>query len=241
MSSIFIDQSEKFIHIFSHSHSHLIFQNWIFILDICHMASNTIDLDRAEQAVASLTINKQQEGYQPKTLNEHNNTRVGYLPIFPTKSFGPNNHLLLANVSGVYEVRIYLFYKSFIFVMIIYLVTRLAPHEITRRQHGASTTDALTMMNNYDYSKNEEFTLSEEDAQELAARLHVGLSIITFNAERLRSVCYSLMELHELFRRNILQKEYVALEQPIFNSKQMTIALEFYLQMDGKCSLWSYM
>ena len=66
------------------------------------MASKIIDLDRAEQAVASLTIDKQQERYQPKTLNEHNNTRVVYLPLFPTKSFGRNNHLLLANVPGVY-------------------------------------------------------------------------------------------------------------------------------------------
>ena len=122
-----------------------------------------------------------------------------------------------------------------------YLVTRLALHEITRRQHGASTTDALMMMNNYKYSKNDEFTLSEEDAKELAARLHVGLSIITFNAERLRGICYSLMELHKLFRRNILEKGYVSLEQPILNSKQMTNALEFYLQMDGKFSFWSYM
>jgi hypothetical protein len=66
------------------------------------MASNMIDLDRAEQAVSSFTIDKQQEGYQPKTLNEHNKTRIVYLPLFPTKSFGPNNHLLLANVPGVY-------------------------------------------------------------------------------------------------------------------------------------------
>ena len=39
------------------------------------------------------------------------------------------------------------------------------------------------VMNNYDYSDNDGFSLSEQDTEELAARLQVGKSIITFNAE----------------------------------------------------------
>jgi hypothetical protein len=83
---------------------------------------------------------------------------------------------------------------------------------------------------------NDEFTLSEYDAQELAARLNVGLSIITFNAERLRGICYTLLAFHESFRRNILQEKDVALQDPTFNTKRMSMALEFFLQMDGKYS-----
>jgi hypothetical protein len=83
---------------------------------------------------------------------------------------------------------------------------------------------------------NDEFTLSEYDAQELAVRLNVGLSIITFNAEQLRSICYTLMAFHESFRRNILQEKDVALQEPTFNSKRMSMALEFFLQMDGNYS-----
>jgi hypothetical protein len=66
------------------------------------MDSGTIDLNRAERAVSSLLPNDNQQGYQPKTLNQHNKTRKNYLPIFPTKAFGPNDHLLLTNVPSTY-------------------------------------------------------------------------------------------------------------------------------------------
>jgi len=67
--------------------------------------NTTIDLDRAEYAVSSLTNNEQQQqqqGYQPRTLQHYTNARNNYLPLFPTKSFGPNNCLLLTNVPGSY-------------------------------------------------------------------------------------------------------------------------------------------
>ena len=95
------------------------------------------------------------------------------------------------------------------------------------------------MMNNYDYAFNDGFSLSEQDVEELAARLQVGKSIITFTTQRLRGICYSLCVLHESFRRNILLKNDVALKEPTLNSKQMALALEFYLQIDGESS--SYM
>ncbi|CAF1548429.1 unnamed protein product, partial [Rotaria sordida] len=110
------------------------------------------------------------------------------------------------------------------------VVSCLAPHEIARRQHGAYTLDALMMMNKYDYSDG--FSLSEQDAEELATRLQIGKSIITFNADRLRGICCTLLALHELFRQIVLYKRDVALKEPIFNSKQITVALEFYLQID---------
>ena len=194
------------------------------------MASNTNDLNQAEHAVSSLLTNdEQRQGYQSKTLKEHNSTRFIYLPLFPTISYGPNDHLLLTNVPGSFH-RIYL---SLIFSFYYRLVTHLGPREILRREHGAYTSDALMLMNNYNYSTNDGFTLLEQDAKELAARLSVGLSIITFNAERLRSHCYYLPALHESFRRHILRKRDVALREPVLNSKQMAVALEFYLQIDG--------
>ena len=61
----------------------------------------TIDLKRAEQAVSSLPGDKQQQGYQPKTITSQNLTRRIYLPIFPTEAFDPNNPLLLANIPGL--------------------------------------------------------------------------------------------------------------------------------------------
>ncbi|CAF4314561.1 unnamed protein product, partial [Rotaria sordida] len=110
------------------------------------MDFNTIDLTRAEQAT-SLLINNEQQEYQSRTLLDKNNGRYAYLPIFPTEYVGPNECLLLANVP----------------------VSRLAPHQINRRQYGAYTFDALMLMNKYNYS--DEFSLSEQDANELASRL----------------------------------------------------------------------
>ncbi|CAF1317099.1 unnamed protein product [Adineta steineri] len=174
------------------------------------MDRNLIDLNQGEQAVSSYsTTTNEQQDYQPKTLGQHNSARSVYLPLYPTKSFGPNDCLLLANVP----------------------YTRLTSHEIVRRQRGAYTSDALSMMYNYKYS-NDGFTLLEKDVEDLATHLLVGKSIITFNADRLRGICYYFLALHESFRKNILLLNDIALEEPILNSKQMAILLEFYLQID---------
>jgi hypothetical protein len=95
-------------------------------------------------------------------------------------------------------------------------------------------------MNNYDYSSNDGFSLSEQDVDELSARLQVGKSIITFNAQQLRGICCSLLALHESFRRTVLCQRDVALRQPTLNSKQMALALEFYLQIDGESSSYTH-
>jgi hypothetical protein len=85
------------------------------------MNFNTIvDLNRTEQPVSSLlTSNERQQGYQPKTLQQYNSTRSIYLPIFPTKSFGANDHLLLANVPGSFFHNIFVYNKSSHFVIVI--------------------------------------------------------------------------------------------------------------------------
>ncbi|CAF4279005.1 unnamed protein product [Rotaria sordida] len=140
------------------------------------------------------------------------NGRYAYLPIFPIKSFGKDECLLLANVP----------------------VTCLTSNEIARRQNGAYTSDALMLMNMYEYG--DIFSLSEEDVEKLARHLKVGKSIITLNADRFRSICCILLAWHELFRRNILCMPDRALQEPTLNSKQMAIALEFYLQIDGQSS-----
>jgi hypothetical protein len=76
------------------------------------MASNTIDLDRSEQATSSLISDEPRQGYQPKTLQSHRNARYVYLPLFPTKGFGPHNCALLANVPGS-SFKIYLLINLF--------------------------------------------------------------------------------------------------------------------------------
>ncbi|CAF5014661.1 unnamed protein product, partial [Rotaria sp. Silwood1] len=170
-----------------------------------------IDLTQAERSTSVLT-HHELSGCQPRTLPDKNNGRYAYLPIFPMGSVGVDNCLLLANVPEI----------------------RLTPQEMARRQHGAYTSEALRMMNTYKYI--DTFSLSEQDAEELTLRLQVGQSIITFNADRLRCICGTLLTLHALFRRNDLCQGDVSLNEPTLNSKQMAMALEFYLQMDGHFS-----
>ena len=106
--------------------------------------------------------------------------------------------------------------------------------ELLRREHSAYTAQSLKIVQDYEYEG--PFNLSEQDADELATRLQVGKGIIIFNAIRLRGTCPWLFGLHEHFRRNHLHRPDVALQEPTFNSKQMSLALEFYLQIDGQYS-----
>jgi hypothetical protein len=66
------------------------------------MDCDTIDLDRTEKAVSSLLTIENRQGYQPRTLQQHNRGRIVYLPLFPTISFGPKNCLLLTNVPSMF-------------------------------------------------------------------------------------------------------------------------------------------
>ena len=116
----------------------------------------------------------------------------------------------------------------------MFLVNHLAPHELRRRQHGAYIFEGSIIMSNYEYASIDGFHLSCDDAQEMAQRLRVDMPIIIFNAIRLRSHCCTLLALHEYYRRNILKQPDMIISQPVLSSKQMVLALEFYLQMDGK-------
>jgi hypothetical protein len=80
----------------------------------------------------------------------------------------------------------------------------------------------------------EPFCLSSIDIKELSTRLQVNESIIICNADRLRVICERLLESHLYFRRKILGRRDVALKEPTLNSKQMSLILEFFLQIDGK-------
>ena len=129
----------------------------------------------------------------------------------------------------MYQVRTFSYAHSStltIFFFCPFSVTCLPLLEIIRHQNGAYIEDALTMVNKYQYSRTG-FRLSIQDAEELAARLQVGMSIIISNAERFCGISHYLCALHEAFRRNVLLKPDVGLKEPIFSSKQMALALEF--------------
>lgn len=87
------------------------------------------------------------------------------------------------------------------------------------------------MMMRYDHER--VYAISLEDCQALAERLRVGMSIITFNADRLRDICRYFLELHEQYRRHTSFRSKVSAEEPSLSSSLMAVALEFFLQMDG--------
>lgn len=66
------------------------------------MNSDRIDFNRAEQAVSSLPNDERHE-YQSKTLPFSAYRRLIHSPWYPTKTAGPKDHLLLANVPGQYR------------------------------------------------------------------------------------------------------------------------------------------
>ena len=195
-----------------------------------HINCNHPDANQAEQMVT-----QQQQRYQSKTLQQQNSARYVYLPFFPFIVFGANASPLLANVPSTY---CFLLQNSFFVCTLVVLVTRLTRQEITRRQQGASTAEAMTLMNKYKYSLEDPFILSEKDAQDLATYLNVGLAIITFNAEQLRGICYRFLVLRETYRRDVIHLHDVDFKELTLNSQEMIIALEFFLQFDGKSSLY---
>ena len=91
-------------------------------------------------------------------------------------------------------------------------------------------------MNNTD-NRHEPFCLSPIDVEELSTRLQVKESIIIYNADRLRVICLRLFGVYQYFRRKVLARPDVALKEPTLNSKQMSLILEFFLQIDGKYSI----
>lgn len=118
----------------------------------------------------------------------------------------------------------------FLFFLLL-LANRLSSDQLYRRQHYNYSSDILHKLTQYQYGNR--FSLLEEDVHELMARLHIDKSIILFNIERLRGICSRLLELHVFFRRTFLLQPDVAIQEPILNSKQMSLLLEFFLQMDG--------
>ncbi|CAF5028498.1 unnamed protein product [Rotaria magnacalcarata] len=169
-----------------------------------------MDSNRTEPVTT--TSNNRQQGYQSTTVNSDNLTRYFYLPIFPPATsminLGANDDLLLANVPN----------------------SHLVQNELLQRQQATQISDSSILNNIYD--SREPFCLSSEDTKELSTRLQVSESIIICNANRLRVICERLLELRQYFRRKVLERPDVALNEPTLNSKQMSLILEFFLQID---------
>ena len=87
-------------------------------------------------------------------------------------------------------------------------------------------------MENYKYS--DDFSISGIDARSLADRLRVDVSIITFNADLLRQHCYYFIELYVELQKTVLGERNIDLSGSTLDSKEMALALEYFLQMDGK-------
>ncbi|CAF3465460.1 unnamed protein product [Rotaria socialis] len=169
-----------------------------------------MDSNRTEPVTT--TSNNEQQGYLSTTVNSDNLTRYFYLPIFPPATsmikLGANDDLLLANVPN----------------------SHLVQNELLQRQQATQISDSSILNNIYD--SREPFCLSSEDTKELSTRLQVSESIIICNANRLRVICERLLELRQYFRRKVLERPDVALNEPTLNSKQMSLILEFFLQID---------
>ena len=68
---------------------------------LSQMNCSTVDLNRAERAVSSLS-NVVQDDYHRRQLNTRQHPRYSSLPLYPAIACSPNDRLLLANIPGSY-------------------------------------------------------------------------------------------------------------------------------------------
>ena len=118
------------------------------------------------------------------------------------------------------------------------LVNQLGIDQMAQRRRWAMNSDEQRRPI-WEYDDSRELSITPSDVQTLADRLRVNRSIVTFNAHRLRSVCFELLELHETFRRTMTNHSENNVFQPssTLMSDQMAMTLEFFLQMDCTLSL----
>lgn len=114
-----------------------------------------------------------------------------------------------------------------------FLVNQLAIYQIAQRRQAMNMDGQPLPI--FDYDDSREFSITPSDVQTLVHRLRVNTSIVTFNAHRLRSVCFEFLELHNRFRREVVGPHDDCLQESTLTSEEMAIALEFFLQMD--CTL----
>lgn len=171
------------------------------------------------------------EDYRSITIRSQDSGRYAYLALLPTSSSMANDDLLLSNVPSRST---HLFLFTYSNAIGIYLGVLLSQRQLNRRQQVANTVEAHTILDTYDGT--DEFSIHQQEAQALADRLHVDLSIILFNAQRLRSYCLYFLQLHERFRRKVLRslRPSILPDAKHFTPIQMRDLLEFYLQIDGK-------
>ena len=116
------------------------------------------------------------------------------------------------------------------------LVNQLGIDQMAQRRWAMNIDEQRRPIWEYDDSR--ELSITPSDVQTLASRLRVNRSIVTFNAHRLRSVCFELLELHETFRSTMMNhSENNVFQQSTLTSDQMAMMLEFFLQMDCTLSL----
>ena len=109
----------------------------------------------------------------------------------------------------------------------------MTPAGRAHRRDGAFTPEALASLSRYGHKG--AYSISLNDCQALADRLHVGMSIITFNASLLREICYYFVALHERYRKDTPYGSKTSVDEPCLSSSSMALALEFFLQFDGNC------
>ena len=114
-----------------------------------------------------------------------------------------------------------------------FLVNQLAIYQIAQRRQAMNMDEQPLPI--FDYDDSREFSIIPSDVQTLAHRLRVNTSIVTFNAHRLRSVCFEFLELHDKFRQEVVGRRDECLQESTLTSEEMLVALEFFLQMD--CTL----
>lgn len=151
--------------------------------------------------------------YVSTTIHDDYHARYAYLPTYPTESNDFREHLLLANVPS----------------------NRLGRRQILQRQQEIDSHVSQNIIGGYDTK--ELHSISFDNAMELVERLRMDLSVLLFTANRMRAYCSYFTYLYERYQYKVLRQPEVLQEQRMFidrqlSSYQMSILLEFFLQLD---------
>lgn len=96
------------------------------------------------------------------------------------------------------------------------------------------------MVRNAGFTPRFDLILTNDDAQDLAQRLRVDQSIISFNLIRLDKHSNLIYRSYRYYQKYTLgTTRDLPIDEITFNSRQLSVMLEFFLQMDGLLLLFT--
>lgn len=208
-------------------------------LNLIHLWDSSSNDEDNDDEVANILQHPNAPSISTPTPNPTNMSRLSLLPAFPSLHQGGVvvyrnlDHLLLANVPR--QLTRFLFFLGLFNTILCHVL--IVGHRLTneqQRQRARNTFSSSFTLNDHRQVNNQIpsffLTLHQQLYGDLMRRLHINDVILDYNYPRLFK-CIDLMTNERIQRR--FEKHPTGHYEQLPLS-EYAIALEFYLQMDGK-------